>query len=229
MQMRDYVAKYDNLASEDELFDIPHRKEYILNKIGKGKKVLDVGCLGGKVSRLIMEQNNEVWGAEANANAAALAEQRGIRVKIANVEDGLPFENKTFDVVNAGEVIEQLYDTKHFFQEAHRVLKDKGLLLFTTPNLNSLENRLRVMRGGYLSMAGAYPEDHFGDHVRVFNLSKIQELCRRTGFKLIDVSGIPNLESHGRLIDGTLAWFGKVLPSLSKLLMVTAQKLQGQG
>ena len=223
MQMRDYVAKYDSLASEDTFFQIPLRKEYILSRIGRGKRILDVGCLGGKMSRLIMDQNNEVWGVEVNPAAAAVAIQRGIRVKIANVEDGLPFEEGLFDAVHAGELVEHLYDTKNFFQECKRVLKPKGLLLFSAPNLNSLENRIRVVTGGYLDGAGAYPEDHFGDHVRIFNLQKIEELCEQTGFQVIDISGIPLLEPHGKWVETPLSWFGKVLPSFSKILMVTAQ------
>ncbi len=225
MQMRDYVARYDSLASEDAFFDIPLRKEYVLSRVGKGKKVLDVGCLGGRLTRLIMDQNNEVWGVDINPAAAAVAQKRGVRVKIANVEDGFPFGGGSFDVVNAGEVIEHLYDTKNFFEEARRVLKTQGLILFSVPNLNSFENRIRVVTGGYLSMAGAYPEDHFGDRVRVFNLAKIRELCNQTGFRLIDVCGIPNLQSRGRWIDGSLGIVGKILPSFSKLLMLTAQRI----
>lgn len=225
MQMRDYATKYDSLASEDVLFEIPCRKEYLLSQIGRGKRVLDVGCLGGKISQLIKDQNNEVWGIEINPAAAAVAKRRGIRVKVANVEDGLPFEDRFFDVVNAGEILEHLYDTKHFFEESRRVLKKGGLLLFTAPNLNSLENRVRVIWGGYLTMLGAYPEDHFGEHVRIFNLSKIKELCQQTGFKVIDVCGVLHLESMGKWVDRPMGWVGKVLPSFSKLLMVTACRL----
>jgi 2-polyprenyl-3-methyl-5-hydroxy-6-metoxy-1,4-benzoquinol methylase len=145
-------------------------------------------------------------------------------VKFANVEDGLPFDDCTFDVVNAGEVLEHLYDTKLFFQEAARVLKREGILLFTVPNLNSLENRLKVLRGAYLGMAGAYPEDHFGSHVRMFNLSKIRELCARTGFALEDVRGIPALEARGRWVDLSLGVAGRVLPGFSKVLMGRARK-----
>ncbi|MBI2712655.1 MAG: methyltransferase domain-containing protein [Bdellovibrio sp.] len=225
MQMREYVTKYDSLAAEDTLFNIPHRKEYLLSRIGKGKRVLDVGCLGGRISKVIQDQNNEVWGVEVNANAAAVAEKRGIQVKVANVEDGLPFENSSFDVVNAGEVVEHLYDTKFFFQESHRVLKEGGILIFTTPNLNSIENRIRILLGGYPSMIGAYPEDHFGDHVRIFNLEKIEELCFQTGFKVEDVSGAPGLYEAGHGLDKPLGWMSKLLPRWSKLLMVTARRI----
>jgi len=224
MRMQDYVAKYDSLASEETLFNIPLRKEYLLKEIGRGKKVLDVGCLGGRISKLIMDQNNEVWGVEVNPNSAEVAKGRGVKVKVANVEDGLPFESGQFDVVNAGEVVEHLYDTKSFFSEAHRVLKDDGVLIFTTPNLNSLENRVRILAGGYLSMVGAYPEDHFGDHVRVFNLGKIRELCEQTGFVVDEVRGIPTLMPKGRLLDLPLRMAGRVAPSLAKLLIIKARK-----
>jgi hypothetical protein len=73
-------------------------------------------------------------------------------------------------------------------------------------------------------MIGAYPEDHFGNHVRVFNLPKIKEICQQTGFHLMEVYGIPKLESCGKVLDRSLAAVGKIFPSFSKLLLVTARK-----
>jgi SAM-dependent methyltransferase len=224
MHIHNYLEKYDSLAYEDYFYNIPQRKEYILSKIGKAKRVLDVGCLGGKFSLLIKSQNNEVFGLELNPVAAALAEKKGIRVKIADVEEGIPFDSESFDVVNAGEVIEYIYDTKNFFDEARRVLKRKGLFLFTIRNVNSLENRIRIAVGQYPQMVGAYPEDHFGDSVRIFNLSKIKELCYQTKFKLLETQGVLALESHGKWMDHSLAWLGKLAPKFSKLMIVAAQK-----
>ena len=224
--MDEYAAKYDDLAYEEELFRIPERKEYLLEQIGRGKRVLDVGCLGGQITRLIQEQNNEVWGIEINPTAAEVARKRGIRVKVANVEEGLPFEPASFDVVNAGEILEHLYDTKQFLKECWRVLKAEGVLLFSAPNLNSLENRIRVIRGRYPAMVGAYPEDHFGDRVRVFNVEKVQELCRETGFVLEDMRGIFHLEPKSSILSAPLAIAGRMLPGFSKLLVVKARKVR---
>lgn len=227
MQMHDYVSKYDSLASEDAFYNIPQRKEYLLAQIGRGKRVLDVGCLGGRLSREIMERNNEVWGVEVNPAAAEVARKRGIRVTVADVEKGLPFDEASFDVVHAGEVLEHLYDTKSFLNECRRVLKDGGILLFTTPNLNSLENRLRVATGGYLSMVGAYPEDHYGSNVRVFNVEKVRELCNQTGLELKEVRGVFGLERRARWLEAPLRVAARVAPTLSKLLMFKAEKKGG--
>jgi methionine biosynthesis protein MetW len=226
MQMRSSINRFSqsSLDAEDTLNRIPLRKEYLLHAIGRGKRVLDVGCLSGQISRMILEQNNEVWGVEIDQQAAELARKRGIRVKVADVEEGLPFESGAFDFVNAGEVVEQLYDTKLFFEECHRVLRPEGILIFTAPNLNSLGNRLKVVAGGYPSMVGAYPEDHYGEHIRVFNLRKIRELCTETGFAIEDVRGIPTLEPKGRWLDGVLRAGSRVFPGLSKLLIIKARR-----
>jgi 2-polyprenyl-3-methyl-5-hydroxy-6-metoxy-1,4-benzoquinol methylase len=219
MEMKEYLRRSDSLSTEEAYYEIPFRKEFLLSVIGYGKRVLDVGCLGGQISSLILQQNNEVWGVELNRAAAAVAETRGVRVKVADVEEGIPFEAEYFDVVNAGEVLEHLYDTKHFMLECNRVLKPEGSLLMTVPNLNSWDNRVRVLSGKYLSMAGAYPEDHYGNHIRIFNQAKIRELCRQTGFEIRETRGVPALQSLGKLLDLPLGLVGRLAPSLSKLLM----------
>ena len=98
-------------------------------------------------------------------------------------------------------------------------------MLFSTPNLNSLENRLRILRGGYLTVTGAFPEDHQGDRIRVFNIDKLQELCARAGLKMEKVVGLPSLESKGRWLDLGLRGVGRVLPGLSKMLLVRAVRV----
>lgn len=223
MKLNDYIRRYDSLSAEGPLFEIPVRKEYILKEIGRGKRVLDLGCMGGQISKLIKDQNNEVYGVEVNAKAAELAEKRGIRVKVFDLNDGIPFEDGFFDVVNAGEIVEHLYDTKYLFEEIARVLKPGGLLLFSVPNLNSLSNRLSVLTGGYLSLMGAYPDDHYGGHIRVFNLSKVEEICSQTGFKVVDVVGVPSLEKESvryRMLQPLV----RAVPQLGELLVIKASR-----
>ena len=219
MKLGDYLRHYDSLASEQRLVELPGRREQVLREIGRGKKVLDLGCLGGQFSKLIKDQNNDVYGVELNSRAAAEADKRGIRVKLFDLNDGIPFEDGFFDAVFAGEVLQFLFDTKFLFEECNRVLKPKGILIFTTPNMNSLSNRLRVLAGGYPRHLGAFPEDHAGRHVRIMNLQKIRELCQHTGFRVSNVTG---LSMTPRALLTPLV---SLAPQLGDFLIVRAQRV----
>lgn len=63
---------------------------------------------------------------------------------IRDIARGLPFNDNTFDYVIAIEVIEHIEpyaDLIFLFNEAHRVLKNGGKFIFTTPNgLHSFEH-----------------------------------------------------------------------------------------
>ncbi len=52
----------------------------------------------------------------------------------ADLNERFPFENKTFDTVIAGDIIEHLYNPFGFLGECKRILNPKGKLIISTPN-----------------------------------------------------------------------------------------------
>ena len=68
---------------------------------------------------------------------------------IFNIEGGaFPFEDDHFDVVLFCEIIEHLTnDPLVALREIKRVLKPDGVLVLTTPNVNRLENVIRMIQG----------------------------------------------------------------------------------
>ena len=56
-----------------------------------------------------------------------------------------PFADKSFDIWLSIEVIEHLRDPQNLIDEAHRVLKDDGVLFITTPNVHSIDQKLRYL------------------------------------------------------------------------------------
>ncbi len=113
-------------------------------------RLLDIGCAGGELADLLAGFGWEVEGLEREKALVEAARGRGIKVQCADFDHGaFPWEPATFDAVVAGEVIEHIVDTDHLLCEVARVLRPGGILVITTPNLASFENRIRLLLGRY--------------------------------------------------------------------------------
>lgn len=202
--------------AQRELFGLPGRREFLVRSIGApSKRVLDVGCAGGQIPLMLMRLGHEVTGIELNEEMAAQARARGVDVVEHDLEEPLPFKDESFDAAHAGEIVEHLFDTEGLLRELNRVLVPGGVLVMSTPNLNSLENRFRVLFGKPLPMWGAYPADRHGSHVRVLNKPKAIELLRRAGFRPVEVAAMNQ---------GRLAPILDRAPTLSKMILFRAVK-----
>ena len=69
----------------------------------------------------------------------------------------LPYDDDSFDLVTASEVIEHLQDYRHLIREAHRLLKPGGLFVLTTPNVLNLKSRIRNLICGFADLFGPLP------------------------------------------------------------------------
>lgn len=207
-------------AAQQGLFALPRRREFLVEHVGEApKRVLDVGCAGGYISLMLEKLGHKVTGIELNAKMAAEARARGIHVLEHDLEEPLPIPDGAYDVVHACEIIEHLFDTESFLSELYRVLIPDGMLILSTPNLNSFMNRFRVLFGRPLPMWGAYPRDRHGSHVRVFNQKKIVELLRRVGF-VPDVMIGMNQPRHLKVFNA--------FPSWSEMILIKAIKEKGR-
>lgn len=219
MNLKQYYQELNyNIYSQRDSYDIPIRKEYLAKEIGYNKTVLDMGCFDGKISKLIKDNGNIVYGIDINDSFLTIASDKGIITRKHDLEDPLSFENNFFDVVHCGEVIEHIFDTEGLLKEVNRVLKTNGLLFLSTPNFNSLNNRLDVFRGRHIRTLGTYPNDEFGDHIRIFNVPTLNSLLSRTGFHTCSIVGISR--------DGKLIWLKRRYPNLSDILLFKAKKIK---
>jgi 2-polyprenyl-3-methyl-5-hydroxy-6-metoxy-1,4-benzoquinol methylase len=138
---------FANLSSD--LRESRFRKCYELILKEAPGKLLDVGCARGQFSALLIEQGWNAYGVDLEQAQVDLAKQRGVNATVADLSKGLPFDDAQFDCTFAGEIIEHLVDTDFFLSELRRVTRLGGCLIITTPNLASIENRLRLLLGRY--------------------------------------------------------------------------------
>jgi 2-polyprenyl-3-methyl-5-hydroxy-6-metoxy-1,4-benzoquinol methylase len=144
---------------------------------GPGKRVLDVGCRWGSLTRAYLEGNGVV-GVDVDREALSEAAKLGIETRWADAEQPLPFEDASFDVVVAGEIVEHLRDPDLFAREVQRVLRPGGRFVGSVPNFFRLRNRLAMLVGR--------PLDHDPTHLHVFAVRDVHRL----------LAGFENVELH---------------------------------
>ena len=126
---------------------------------GPGRRVLDLGCRFGALTRAYAE-GNEVVGVDVDREALAEAAKLGIETRWADVEEPLPFDDASFDVAVAGELVEHLREPERLVAEIRRVLRPGGRFVGSVPNFFRLRNRLAMLAGR--------PLDHDPTHLRIF-------------------------------------------------------------
>jgi SAM-dependent methyltransferase len=102
-------------------------------KFSKNFVVLDVGCGTGKLLENLMKK----FGVEAVGIDIVPTKLKGCSFVRAGAQN-LPFREDVFDVLFSLGVVEHLPLTEIALLESHRVLKKKGQVLITVPNLFSL-------------------------------------------------------------------------------------------
>lgn len=166
------------------------------------KKFLDFGCFDGTLLSMIASRNNQFYGIDANDYAVRQARQKGIRVKQFFFDDvaKIPFGNKFFDLICAGEIIEHIYDTDFFLEEMRRILKPRGYFLLSTPNIASLGRRLMLL-GGISPIIEVSPnEKDSPGHIRYFTFQTLKWLLGKHGFQvLVQRSDVLNLTGNGSI------------------------------
>ena len=185
--------------NKGEFVFVPERIPLFQEEIGQGRHVLDLGCRSGALTRHLLE-GNEVVGVDVDEAALAKAEQLGIDVIAADVEEPLPLESESFDAVVAGELLEHLRFPQALVAEARRVLRPGGVLVGSVPNAFRLQNRLRFLLG--------LQPDKDPTHLHMFTAADIGSLLSDFAAVRITPLGGRYKRLHARLLAQDLVFRG---------------------
>jgi len=117
--------------------------------------------------------------------------------------------------------MEHLNNPYRTAREFHRVLKRKGILIVTVPNVCSFVNRIKMLFGqlpAYCSIA--WDSEHQQDpekHQNDFNLKSICEVLTVSGFDIEDITS-NGIVTHSKIL------LTKCPPSLGEVLIIKAKK-----
>ena len=101
----------------------------------KGKKILDLGCGPGLYSKVLKKKGAKVKGIDNSKNMIEIAKKEtpGVEFIVGDAEK-LPYKNGEFDIVVSPLVIGHLSSWEKLFNEVRRVLKKRGLFVFSIKN-----------------------------------------------------------------------------------------------
>ena len=181
-------------------------------------RVLDVGCGDGSVMKPLIERH-EIHGVDISSGAVAKANAAGIKAKLHDLEEPLPFADGFFDAVFCGETIEHQVDTDWLLSEINRVLKVEGQLVLTYPNIRTPVGIFMLV---FLDMPPMYSARYRAPHYRDFTFRTIKIALRNNGFEVVKAAGgafhVPGI---GECCE-TLA---SLLPRFASTVILLAKKI----
>ncbi len=172
------IHKSSFLTRMDRNYGLHKRCRAVLRYRRHGR-LLDVGCATGDFLDAMRRYPGwEVYGVELNERASEYARrQLGLTVTTGTLEDA-DYPERYFDVVTLWHVLEHIYDPLGALRKIYRLLKSEGILIFTTPNLDSLDAHLY----GAFWIGYDLPR-----HLQVFSYRTLRTLTDKSGFRILDI------------------------------------------
>jgi len=150
----------------------------------KGRRLLNLGGGTGQVANILTELGYEVFNLDLDVKPENET-SHNLSCDL-NSTNPLPTEKGSFDVVLCQEIIEHLENPWKLFRDASASLKPGGLLILSTPNIQSSYSRLRFFLTGYHKW---FSPGCFDYHINPLPDWEIRLIANRTGFRLEKLRG----------------------------------------
>jgi len=137
------LAAYEALADRyaERIDDKPHNAHYdrpaVLSLLPDvaGAAVLDAGCGPGAYAEILVERGARVTAVDVSPRMVEHARRRlgdRVEVRLADLEQPLPFDTGAFDGIVAPLSLDYLRDLAPVYREFRRVLRHPGWMVFST-------------------------------------------------------------------------------------------------
>lgn len=161
----------------------------------EGKLVVDIPAGDGRISKEFLKRGAKVLALDLYPEKIVA---EGVEKIYADMNDELPLEDNTVDIVLCQEGIEHIHNQFGLLQEINKKLKANGLLLITTPSLSHLRSRVSMMlvESEYWKRMPASEVDsvwflennlerlYFG-HIYLITVNHLRALTSMTGFETV--------------------------------------------
>jgi 2-polyprenyl-3-methyl-5-hydroxy-6-metoxy-1,4-benzoquinol methylase len=204
-------SRYESAASRAQ--DRYHRNYILLDWIGCGKRVLEVGCSTGYMSRDLAGRGCRVTGIEVDPIAAECARAccESVYVLDVNQSDWVArLPERGFDVVLLGDVLEHLVTPDVTLSQLKPVLNPDGTLVISLPNVVHWLTRMKIALGQF-NYESWGTLDH--THLRFFTPKTARAFIQGAGYRITRFHPVigGRLSGHARPI---WQWLAHAAPGL---------------
>ena len=130
-------------------------------------RILDVGC-GTGANLLMLSQYGDAEGVDISNDALAFCRERGLDQVKLGAGEKLPYDDGTFDLVTAFDVVEHMDDDLAGLREMRRVLRPGGRVLLFVPT--------------FMFLWGV--QDDVSNHRRRYRLPELRRVLEQAGFEI---------------------------------------------
>lgn len=176
----------------DEAFEIINNKLSAKNNL----KVLDIATGSGAFSQRIAD-TFPTWSLDVNDfENQVLVSGMGKHTVDLNSNFADNFSQDGYDLVIAIEIIEHLENPWLFLREIRKVLRKGGVLILTTPNVDSLLDRLVYLTDGHPFYFGAKGYVNSGGHITMVPDWLLRLVAGKAGFNHVELNGRVDTNPH---------------------------------
>lgn len=198
-----------NVPHEAVLGDKFGRNRVLVDLAAEGRRVLELGCSTGFISRHLTERGCSVTGVEVSAEAAEHARPWCEKVIVHDLSQSGWSEQTggCFDTVLCGDVLEHLASPERTLKEIGGLLAPGGRVIISLPNIAHIRVRAKLLLGRFdYEPAGILDVTH----LRFFTFKTARELIESAGFRITwsspIVGGGPLTRPVRMLFAGLFAW-----------------------
>lgn len=168
--------------------DVNNSWNQLYKYVPEGSRVLDVGCSSGNFGHvLINEKKCDVTGLDIDKEDIARAKKVLTQAFVRNIERDKIDDLGQFDIVIFADVLEHLLDPLTALEKVKALLKPKGRIVFSIPNMAHASVRLMLLKGFFEYMPIGVLDR---THLHYYDEIEVQHLFAEAKLKIAEISPV---------------------------------------
>ena len=186
--------------------------------VGRGNKIIDLGCGDGSLMQLLEVNDNVCYGVEVSPSGVAVCKRKGLKVVKGRIDQKIPFNDKEFDYAVCSVTLHMVMYPEILIKEMRRVSKRQ---ILTFPNFAFILNRLELMFLGRFPRWSLFGYQWFSTgHIHQLSIKDFRVFCKERDIKVVKEKHLFPTSMGIKLLDMPL--FDLFMKRLSNLFATMA-------